>query len=301
MNNKLESKNILVSIIIPCYNYAQYVEHAIKSVLEQTYQNIEIIVINDGSTDSSHAVISKLQKRHNFKYIKQENQGIIATRNKGVGLARGEYLVQLDADDLLDSLYIEKTLELAQKDKADIVYTQAHLFGRVDFITDYPDFNIEYLKHNNFIHASALIHKSVFIKRKYDSYLNDKWYEDWDLFLDACLDGHTAVLCKSTQLHYRKHEKPDSRSDDFENKFKEILVRHHVLSKQNAKHPKQMWYFSPYIETLKSYIDKYEIVQETRAQLDGLEKEVAILRSRIQKIKRIPPIRFGLWLKRLLR
>ena len=86
-----------VSVIIPTYNCAAYIVHTIKSVLEQTYQDLEIIVIDDGSTDNTRAVLEPYKNR--IIYRDQENQGESAARNKGIGIAEGEYIAFLDADD----------------------------------------------------------------------------------------------------------------------------------------------------------------------------------------------------------
>lgn len=281
---------LLVSIIIPCYNYADYLPEAIQSARTQTYKNIEIIVINDGSTDNTDEVARKYAD--NIRYVSRENKGIVATRNEGVSLSRGQYIIQLDADDWLDKNYVQETLATAQRTKSDIVYTQAHIFGRVDFITDYPRFNLEYLKHNNFIHASSLVSKKLFADHQYDNYLGDKGYEDWDLYLDACMDGARAVLAENTLLHYRKHMAVKSRQDLLEGTFKEVLVRHHVLSKQNAKHPDKMWYFSPYIELLKREIEGYvalrDEVASLREQLKLSSEELRRYQEKLEWIKRTP-------------
>ncbi len=253
-------KKTLVSIIIPCYNYGKYLEQAVLSAVKQTHKNIEVIIINDGSIDNTKEVAAELVKRFPVvRYYGQQNRGIITTRNRGVSLAKGQYLIQLDADDWLHPKYVEKTLRAAEKHKADVVYTQAKIFGRVNFVTNFPDFNIEFLKHNNFMHASSLVKRSVFNgDRQYDKYLGGLRNEDWDLFLDACMDGKRAVRVNEPLLNYRKHAVHKSRSDNLgqDNLFKDALVRHHIYSKQNAKHPKEMWYFSPYITMLKEYIDE---------------------------------------------
>lgn len=250
--------NPLVSIIIPCYNYADYVYQAIESVAEQTYKNTELIVINDGSTDGSDRVIRKAQKKYKFQYINKENEGIIKTRNLGVELAKGEFQLQLDADDILDRTYVEKCVTAAKEYGADIVYTQVHIFGRAEFDSQYIDYDLEKLKHDNYIHATSLVRSSVLPVAPYDSYLNDKGNEDWDLFLGLCLDGAVAKLVDEPLLNYRKHPELVSRSDIFGGTKKEILVRHHIWSKQNAKHPDQFWYFSSQINLLLDIIRAYE-------------------------------------------
>ena len=94
-----------VSVIIPVYNSEKYIEKCINSVLAQTYQNYEIIVINDGSKDNSGKIMEQLQDKYpdKIKYIEQENMGVAKTRNKGIEIATGDYIAFMDNDD-----YIEK-------------------------------------------------------------------------------------------------------------------------------------------------------------------------------------------------
>lgn len=91
----------LVTIVIPCFNHARYVEEAIRSVFSQTYRPIELLVINDGSTDDSLAVISRLQEEFDFFLIDQENQGLTRSVNNGFLKANGEFFVPFDADDVM--------------------------------------------------------------------------------------------------------------------------------------------------------------------------------------------------------
>src|SRR6266480_3276045 len=95
----------LVSIIIPCYNQADFLSEAIESALEQTYTNREVLVVDDGSRDSTPQVAAAYA---GVRYIRQENSGVSAARNAGVTQSRGEYLVFLDADDRL----LPKALEI---------------------------------------------------------------------------------------------------------------------------------------------------------------------------------------------
>jgi glycosyltransferase involved in cell wall biosynthesis len=100
----------LVSVIIPNYNHARYVGEAIQSVLEQSYQPIEIIVVDDGSTDESRDVISAFSE--NIQSIYQKNQGLSAARNTGIRAASGEYISLLDADDLYEADFISTLIKL---------------------------------------------------------------------------------------------------------------------------------------------------------------------------------------------
>ena len=121
MDSKIEYKPGLVSVIIPNYNHAQYVGDAIESVLAQTYQNFEIIVVDDGSTDNSRDAVAQFGDKVN--YIWQQNQGLSATRNRGIREAKGEFIGVLDADDMYEPAYLDVLVNmLADNPDADGIY-----------------------------------------------------------------------------------------------------------------------------------------------------------------------------------
>ncbi len=106
----------VVSVIIPVYNNEKYVEKCIRSVMRQTYTELEIIVINDGSKDNSLNILNKLAEEDaRIKLISQENSGVAAARNKGLDIASGEYLTFVDGDDYISLDYIEKLYQFAQQ------------------------------------------------------------------------------------------------------------------------------------------------------------------------------------------
>lgn len=120
----------LVSIIVPAYNYASFVAEAIHSALQQTYSNIEVIVVDDGSTDDTASVVCALaEKDTRVLYIHQKNQGLSAARNTGLQHAKGEFIVFLDADDYLHLQKIQAHLEhFQQKPDTDISYGRSRYF-----------------------------------------------------------------------------------------------------------------------------------------------------------------------------
>lgn len=101
-----ETKKYLVSIVIPCFNAERFISEAIESCLNQTYKNIEIIVVNDGSTDSSYKIINSYGDK--IVKIEQENKGGSAARNTGLNIAKGDFVLFLDADDFLEHRGIER-------------------------------------------------------------------------------------------------------------------------------------------------------------------------------------------------
>src|SRR4030042_4018515 len=98
-----------VSVIIPTYNYAHFLFEAVKSVLDQTYKDFELIIIDDGSTDNTKDVVDNIMKKSNvIRYFYQVNQGLSAARNHGIRVAKGEYIALLDADDIWSDKFLEK-------------------------------------------------------------------------------------------------------------------------------------------------------------------------------------------------
>ena len=112
-----------VTIIIPTYNRAQSITKAIKSVLNQTYQNIEVLVVDDGSTDNTEDIVKKIIKQDNrLKYISQINQGAPTARNTGIKYAQGDYIAFNDSDDTWEPQKLIKQVDILNKDLADVVF-----------------------------------------------------------------------------------------------------------------------------------------------------------------------------------
>jgi glycosyltransferase involved in cell wall biosynthesis len=105
--------NSLVSIIVPCFNQAQFLPEALQSVLEQAYENWECIIVNDGSPDNTHEVAQEwLAKDTRFKYIQKENGGLSSARNDGLDIASGSYIQFLDCDDVIHKLKLMESIQL---------------------------------------------------------------------------------------------------------------------------------------------------------------------------------------------
>lgn len=106
----------LVSVIVPCYNVGQYLERCLESIKRQTYNNIEVIVINDGSLDNTLEVANAFAKNDDrFKVFTQENQGISAARQHGLEFSHGEYITFVDSDDYVADDYVEFLYDLMAK------------------------------------------------------------------------------------------------------------------------------------------------------------------------------------------
>lgn len=116
------SEDALVSVIVPMYNVEIYISKCLDSLLNQKYENIEIIVVDDGSPDGSAEIVKKyIEKDRRIRYVKRENGGLGAARNTGIKVSTGEYICFVDSDDWVESNYISKFVETLEKDKSDVV------------------------------------------------------------------------------------------------------------------------------------------------------------------------------------
>lgn len=128
------TRNPLISVIIPMYNAERYIERCIASIIQQTYKNIEIIIIDDGSQDNSKQIVHQLINKYNIniiKYFWQKNKGVSAARNYGLQQANGDYLTFVDADDWIAPEMYNSMLQLIQQNNADLV-----ICGRIRVIED---------------------------------------------------------------------------------------------------------------------------------------------------------------------
>lgn len=196
-----------ISVVIPCFNNETTVLETIESVVQQDYISIEIIVINDGSTDLSRQVIddyAKSNKITNIILFDQENLGLPRARNCGADKATGEYLLFLDADDIIAPTYISKCIASLSQDKTlNIVYAEAEYFGARSGSWILPDFNLPNFIESNCIPASAVIRNEVFQKvGKFDE--NLKCYEDWELWIRIVKEFGGVHKIKEPLFFYRK-------------------------------------------------------------------------------------------------
>ncbi len=202
-----------VSVVIPCFNYGRFLGPAIESVLAQTLQALEIIVIDDGSTDDTAEVANRFQGV--VAYHHQINGGLCAARNHGIERAAGDLIVFLDADDLLDPDYLATTsdeLSLPGNDDVAFVYTQMRLFGERTEVTEYPPFDRRRFRFENTAHATAMIRLGALRTLGYDDRFRVGW-EDWDVYLGLIEHGYRGVLVDRPLLNYRKHDDGSSMTD----------------------------------------------------------------------------------------
>lgn len=220
------SWNNKVSIIIPCYNQAKFLPDAIESALDQTYKEVEIIVVNDGSTDNTSDVVKKYQNRGigkratSIKLIEQKNAGLSAARNAGIKASSGGYILTLDADDKIHPDFLKKTVGVN-----DIVSTGLETFGREvrRWKSNLTNPTTKDLLIGNHINCCSLFKKDVWtITGGYDEKMRDG-YEDWEFWIRATKAGfNITTLLHETLFYYRKHNTP-SMIDHARSKHNSII------------------------------------------------------------------------------
>jgi glycosyltransferase involved in cell wall biosynthesis len=192
-----------VSIIIPAYNYARFLPEAIESALEQRYELIEVVVVDDGSTDETPQVAQLYGER--IRYDRTPNRGLSAARNHGARLATGELIVFLDADNRLDPSFVSDTVAALQGDPCvAFAYTQLRHFGDRAVETQKPPWDPELLRDGNYIDACALIHIDLVRRFPFDESNRIGW-EDWDFWLTLAEHGYRGTRVDKPLVEYRRH------------------------------------------------------------------------------------------------
>lgn len=181
----------MISIIIPVYNQGGKINKCLKSILAQSIKDFEVIIVNDGSTDSSQKVAEKARvgfekQGLNYKVLRQENQGAPTARNAGFQEAKGKYLLFCDSDIVLKPDCLKMMLEnLEAHPEASYVYSSFY-WGRKIFRLN--PFSRRKLKEMPFIHTTSLIRANHFPETGWDQSI--KRFQDWDLWLTMLEEGH---------------------------------------------------------------------------------------------------------------
>ena len=199
----------LVSIIIPCYNSEQFLVETLECVAQQSYHNIECIIIDDGSTDSTALLAQKwVLSNPKFHYYYQQNQGLSKARNFGISKSVGRFLLPLDSDDKIGINYVSLCVAVLIKDPlVKVVYSNAVYFGAVNKKWKLPKYTFRRLLKGNLIYCSAIFRRVDFDKTGgYNSNMKYGW-EDWDFWISMLSTGGNVVKLKEELFLYRQHNK----------------------------------------------------------------------------------------------
>ncbi len=199
-----------VSIIIPCYNLGQYLEQAIKSVMNQTFTDWELIVIDDGSTDEDTKNVLANINYPKTKLIRTKNQGLPVARNTAIREAQGEYIACLDADDQYAPTFLEKTVAILDQDKAHrvgIVTTWIQTYGVKEELWKTAEYDPILLATRNVLHVASLFRRECWSKVSGYSESLKIGYQDWDFWIKIVAAGYAWECIEEPLFYYQVREK----------------------------------------------------------------------------------------------
>lgn len=208
-----------ISIIIPVYNSSKYIKSCLDSILNQTFKNFEVIIIDDGSTDNSYDILKEYStKNTSIKLFKNSNHGVSFTRNYGISLAQADYLCFIDSDDWIDENYLENFYNVIQLNPEIDYIVQGikydwgndktkELFSYKEIIikeTEIANSIVDYKLLHNGCPVAKLFKRSIIEKKKLRFNENICMHEDHIFVLDYFLEIKNIYLLSNTSYHYRR-------------------------------------------------------------------------------------------------
>lgn len=229
-------KNPMVSIVMPAYNAEKYIARAIDSILGQTFQDFELIINNDGSTDKTQAIIDKYKDPRIVSLREKKNVGIVTALNNALSVARGKYIARQDADDTSAPLRLQRQVEMMHKhhhlvlvgSRAVSVDTKGKKTGSLDMPLSDNAIRVGLFSYNPFIHGSVLFRSDVLTK--VGTYRQEAWpAEDYDLWQRLVREGD-AMNIDEPLYSFTVNESGISQSNLKKQADKTVVVRRDVFN-----------------------------------------------------------------------
>lgn len=219
----------VVSIIIPIYNMEKFLGETIESVLASSYHAFEIVLMDDGSSDSSLDIAkSYAEKDNRIKVFTQQNSGVCKARNNAINLASGDLIFPLDSDDKISPDFLREAVTVILSDpEIKVVYSQAEFFGDKNGKWNLKPFSLRLLARRNMIPVSGLYWKKDW--GKVGGYCEEiRATEDWDFWISILKNGGKVVKLPSVGLYYRIRKGSKRIADR--------KLKHFVIDTLNKRH-----------------------------------------------------------------
>lgn len=272
----------MISVVVPCFDLGRFLDEAVASVLAQTWQGFEILVVDDGSTDPGTVALLDDFDRPKTRVLRTSHGGLAAARNHAIAQARGEYLCALDADDKLHPTYFEKALRAFEADpELSFVSCWLEAFGERQWSWQPADCDLPTLLARCTIATAALVRRQAVLEvGGYATDMPHHCNEDWDLWLSLVERGHRGTILPEVLFYYR--QRAGSLSD-------------------------HAWYGAPHVEEMRYLLRKHaqgfrdhheevlrrkdlevgELLRENRVLEDEIRAQVADLESRRAELARL--------------
>ena len=223
---KVKDKEPLVSILMPIYNYGNRINQTLNSVFDQDYTNIEVILVDDGSTDEFVKMkLKQLENVDKIKVVYKENGGPSSARNEAFRHSKGEYILPLDSDDMILDGYIRSCVNILTKNK-DIspVYCDTHHVGQSQGVEKRPEWSKERLLQGPFIVNCSMFHRESF--EKVNGYDEEMFgWEDYDMWIRMMKEGYVGKRIPKPLFVYFHHEKDGTVSTEANKNHMELYQR----------------------------------------------------------------------------
>lgn len=200
-------KNPLVSFTIPCYNYGSFLDECIDSVLNQTFQDFEIVIADDGSESYTREVVaSQCKKDSRIRvFFHEKNRGVSAARNTSIRESNGEFVIPLDADNTIVPEFLQRHIEAYREGRGDFIYCWAKCFGTMHHVITKQPYSFEYLLKIDEVNACSLFPKRLW--EEVGGYKMELFaYEDYEFFLNVAKRGYVGYCIPEVLLNYRTHK-----------------------------------------------------------------------------------------------
>jgi glycosyltransferase involved in cell wall biosynthesis len=230
--------SVQVSIIVPCYKQAHFLNESLQSVLSQIYAKWECIIVNDGSPDDTESIAQQWCARDSrFKYLKKENGGLSSARNAGIAISKGEYILPLDADDILHQDYLTLLVpELQENPSLAIVSCYSNFFVEKisNVIHQQKPVGTSYhaLLYENIMMATSLYQKKHWEEvGGYDENMKHG-FEDWEFWIAITKSGREFKIVDKFLFYYRKAKKSmliDTLTNHVESNMEYVFKKHNEI------------------------------------------------------------------------
>lgn len=252
-----------ISIIIPAYNVEKYIDKCITSVINQTYDNIEAIIVNDGSTDNTALIIEKYSEVDNrIIVVNKENSGVSDSRNIGIENITGDYAFFLDSDDWIEENYIEKAVNLLNDEKIDILFngwvidSDGNIENKYEVASAFSmnrERAIEILLEQKLFgwgSVATFYKKNVIKSCRFDR--NIRYGEDFYFKYQAIKKSKKFYYAPINAYHYVRRETSATKSYSIEKRSDDLIVIRKVMNAESLENSKLL-YFREYIPRVVEY------------------------------------------------
>jgi glycosyltransferase involved in cell wall biosynthesis len=224
------AKRYAISVIMPCFNHGEFLAEAVASVTNIGRDDMELVVVDDGSTDErTHREMNRLSAQ-GIKVIRQENKGLAAARNAAVVASQGDYLFPLDADDRLRSGWINRGVGILDSEpQVGVVYGDTQFFGSQTRRWEPGPLELDKLLEANYIPCSGLYRRVVWEQNGgYDGTMPVQGYEDWDFWVGALERGWEFAYLPEVFFDYRKADQSMlTHAEKFKAQVDEFMAKKH--------------------------------------------------------------------------